>query len=208
MLKTIFFNPNYESMKRTMNYPFFWILLIWANLAYAQPREQFVKVIVAPDHPNWQYKTGEKVKFRIQVLKDGVPVQGIKIHYDIKPEKMETTLSGEVSMKKEAIVVDGGTMKNPGFLRCWATVEYEGKEYRGYATAGFDPEKIKPTTTEPSDFIEFWDKAKEELAKIPLDAVATLLPERCTETVNVYHVSIQNYPGKARVYGILCKPKA
>jgi cephalosporin-C deacetylase-like acetyl esterase len=34
----------------------------------------------------------------------------------------------------------------------------------------------------------------------------TLLPERCTEKVNVYHVNIQNY-GNSRLYGILCVPK-
>jgi cephalosporin-C deacetylase-like acetyl esterase len=34
----------------------------------------------------------------------------------------------------------------------------------------------------------------------------SLLPERCTETVNVYHVNIQNFKN-SRLYGILCVPK-
>src|SRR5690606_20579312 len=68
-------------------------------------------------------------------------------------------------------------------------------------------QNIQPTTTEPEDFIEFWDNAKAEAAKVPLDAKITLLPERCTETVNVYHVSVQNYQPGTRMYGILCVPK-
>ena len=35
----------------------------------------------------------------------------------------------------------------------------------------------------------------------------TLLPERCTEKVNVYHVNIQNFRQGARLYGILCVPR-
>jgi cephalosporin-C deacetylase-like acetyl esterase len=83
----------------------------------------------------------------------------------------------------------------------------DGKEYRGLATAGFDPAAIKPTVANPSDFVSFWETAKTELAKIPIDARMTLLPERCTETVNVYHVNLQNYRLGARLYGILCVPK-
>ncbi|MFC2124795.1 acetylxylan esterase [Bacteroidota bacterium] len=193
--------------KITLNF-FLALICCWTIQIHAQPREKYVKVIVSPDHSDWLYKTDEKVNFRVKILKDGNPVTGIMVHYEIKPEMMETIKSGDVTYKKDPIIINGGTMKNPGFLRCWATIEYEGKEYKGYATAGFEPEKIKPTTTEPSDFTEFWTSAKKDLSEIPLDAIATLLPERCTETVNVYHISIQNYPGKARVYGILCKPKA
>ena len=40
-----------------------------------------------------------------------------------------------------------------------------------------------------------------------MDVKMTLLPERCTEKVNVYHVSLQNYKKRSRIYGILCKPK-
>ena len=35
----------------------------------------------------------------------------------------------------------------------------------------------------------------------------TLLPDRCTENINVYQINIQNYRIGARLYGILCVPK-
>lgn len=182
---------------------FFWVLHLTA-----QPREEFVKVIVAPDHSNWRYTAGEKVSFRITVLKDGNPVKGAEINYEIRPEMMENVKSGMVVLKKNEVIVDAGTLDKPGFLRCWATVNYEGSEYSGYATAGFDPEQIEPTTTEPEDFAQFWKEAKDELADIPVDGKMTLLSDRCTSLVDVYHVSFQNYPENSRIYGILCVPKA
>jgi cephalosporin-C deacetylase len=115
-------------------------------------------------------------------------------------------------MKKRSLqvigttTVEGGTMKIPGFLRCVATAEINGKTYRNLATAGFNPLEVKPTVDNPADFQMFWDSAKAELSRIPLDARLTLLPERCTEKVNVYQVNIQNY-ANSRLYGILCIPK-
>jgi cephalosporin-C deacetylase-like acetyl esterase len=120
------------------------------------------------------------------------------------PATKQETLTLKTGMGNLA----GGTLSSPGFLRCIAIVEVDGKEYRGLATAAFDPEKIQPAVELPSDFVSFWDNAKAELAKIPLDAKMTLLPERCTEKVNVYHVNIQNFRLGSRLYGILCVPKA
>src|SRR6185436_8529655 len=57
----------------------------------------------------------------------------------------------------------------------------------------------------------FWQKAKDELAKVPMEARLTLLPDSCTDSVNVYHVSFRalgQYPQpNTRIYGIYCEPK-
>jgi cephalosporin-C deacetylase-like acetyl esterase len=97
-------------------------------------------------------------------------------------------------------------MKDAGFLRCNVSAEVDGKTYSSYATAVLHPTKSKPTTTLPADFREFWENGKQELAKVEMKPVMTLIPERCTDKVDVYHVSLNNIKGK--VYGILCKPKA
>ena len=183
------------------------ILLVVVSLQ-AQPVEQFIKVVVAPSHADWTYKPGEPVTFNITVLQNGNPMQNVAVNYQIGPEKMEPTIKKDgVIAAKGTLSVNGGTSKVPGFIRCTAEVAIDGKTYRGLGTAGFDPLSIKPTVAEKSDFVAFWDKAKKDLATVPLDARMTLLPERCTETVNVYHVNIQNYRVGARLYGILCVPK-
>lgn len=172
----------------------------------AQPVERLVKVIVTPDHADWLYKTGEPVKFAISVYRDNVLLRGAKLRYEIGPEKMQPTKKETVTLPNGSLALDGGTMKTGGFLRCVATVELDGKEYRGMSTAGFDPQTIQPTVANPSDFKAFWDGAKANLASVPMDARMTLIPERCTELTNVYHLNLQNING-SRFYGILCVPK-
>ncbi len=175
-------------------------------IASAQIPEQMVKVIVSPDHDDWQYKTGEKAIFSVQVLYHNNPLKGVKSYYEIGPEKMDPAKKDSVLLTGKEIVLDGGTLSSPGFLRCIVTLDFEGRKYRGLATAGYNPAEIKPTVKKPADFIAFWESAKAELATVPLNTKMTLMPERCTENVNVYMVNLQNI-GNSRLYGIVSIPK-
>ncbi|MFN0123108.1 MAG: acetylxylan esterase [Blastocatellia bacterium] len=188
-------------------------LLLTLNLAaLAQDRIGAVSVRVALDHADWSYQPGQPVKFRIAVIQDGQPVPGAKVTYKIGPEMMPPVIEKTVSVPSEGLVVDGGTMNEAGFLRCIATTEMHGKTYRGLATAGFNPAAIRPTTTDPADFDVFWTANKAALAKVPLDARMTYLPDYSTATVDVWHLNLQNVGGAeqgiSRFYGILCAPKA
>ncbi|MBO0933135.1 acetylxylan esterase [Fibrella aquatilis] len=188
------------------------LFLLWLPTAtlLAQPAERLYKVVVAPDHTDWTYRPGEPVKFTITVLHDGNPVKGATVRYEIGPEKMDPTKKETVTLTNGTLTVDGGTLASPGFLRCVATTTIDGKDYRNLGTAGIDPQTIAPTVDNPADFDTFWAAAKADLAKIPVDAQMTLLPERCTATVNVYHVNLQNWgtaSANSRLYGILCIPK-
>ncbi|MEO5603975.1 MAG: acetylxylan esterase, partial [Cyclobacteriaceae bacterium] len=153
--------------------------LFVAGAVEAQPMEQYVKVIVAPDLDNWTYKSGEKVTFSVSVLQSGNLVKNAKIQYEIGPEKIEPFTKDSTVLAKGETLLDGGTLKTGGFLRCVVVADVEGKKYRGLATAGFDPAAITPTVENPADFTRFWEEAKAEAAKIPIDAEMTLLPERC-----------------------------
>jgi len=182
------------------------LAVIVCNNIFGQPAEEMVKVIVAPNHPDWLYKTGENVTFSVSVLQYGNLLKNAPVRYEIGPEKMDPLKKDSLNLSTGILSVDGGTMKTPGFLRCTVVAKIDGKEYRKMATAGFDPLLIKPTVDNPADFTDFWTSAKSELAKIPLDARVTLLPERCTGKVNVYQVNLQNFPANSRVFGILCVP--
>jgi len=173
----------------------------------AQAAQEDITVQVTADHPDWLYKTGENAVFTISVLQSGVPLENVKIGYKIGKEKVGPFKTGSLILKKKEGTLDAGTLKMPGFLRCIATVEVDGKQYRGLATAAYEPENIKPTASMPDDFEKFWKEAREEAIKIPMDITSTLLPERCTETIDVYHISFQNYEYGSRIYGIVCIPK-
>lgn len=172
----------------------------------AQPSKKLIQVIVSPDKSDWTYETGKKASFTISVLRNNVPLDGIDVYYRLEPELMDKWEEGTVKLKDGKATIIAPKFKELGFLRCIASVDIDGKHYVSYATAGFSPEEIQPTTTLPADFEDFWDKGKEELSKIPVNPILTLIPGRCTDKVDVYHVSINNISGK--IYGILCKPKA
>ncbi len=183
------------------------IVLFVTNIA-AQPARTLVDVNVAPRNSDWVYKPNERVKFDITVSKNNIPLKDVTVRYEYGPEMMPVTKSETIVLKNGTATIDAGTMKEPGFLRCRVVAQYEGRSYTGLGTAAFSADAIKPTTTEPADFMEFWEKAKAENARIPIDAKLTLLPERCTENVNVYEVNMQNFRVGARLYGILSVPKA
>ena len=178
----------------------------------AQLRVATVQVRVAPDHRDWTYAPCEPARFRIMVVADNEPVDGAVASYSVGQEMLPAqTKTAPVPL--DGLVVDGGTMRQPGFLRCIATAAVAGHTYRGLATAAFDPEKIVATQVEPADFDAFWQSGLAELARVPIDARLTLLPDSCTSTVNVYHVSFRTVgptwnTAVARIYGILCEPKA
>ncbi len=176
--------------------------------AHAQARAAAVKVSVAPDRADWTYAVGERVRFVVRATADNHSLAGASVTYRVGPEMLPAE-ERTATLPAEGLTIDGGTMNAPGFIRCIATIEVAGKTYRASATAGFSPEKIQPTQTDPADFDAFWKAGLDELAKIPLEARQTLLPEAGTDTVDVYHVSFRTYgSARARIYGILCKPKA
>jgi len=178
----------------------------------AQLRVAAVHVRVAPDHRDWSYRLGESAKFRVSVVADNEPIEDVAITYQAGQEMRPAETKSAV-VPLEGLVIDGGTLQEPGFLRCIVTAKVAGREVKGVATAAFEPEKIVPTQTEPADFDAFWQKGREELAQVPMEAKLTLLPDACTDKVNVYHVSFRVISPewnaiKGRLYGIYCEPKA
>lgn len=177
----------------------------------AQDRTGTIFVRVSTDRSDWSYEPGQPVRFRIVAVQDGHPLSGVKVTYKIGPEMMPPKIEQTATLTADGLVVDGGTMNEPGFLRCIATVEQNGRTYRGLATAGFEPGKIKPTQEDPADFDEFWNAGKAALAKLPVDAKITPLPEYGNAAADCYQVNLQNIgmgAAPSRFYGILCEPKA
>ena len=185
------------------------ILLV--TVIYAQPQKQLIEAQVAPTKTDWTYSTGESVEFEVRILKNGQPLPDCEIRYQTGLEKMPPEQEGTMTLKDGTADIKGGTLDQPGFLRCEVWVDYQGQTYHDWGTAGFNPEQIQPTVEMPADFDQFWAVAKQELAAIPIDAKLTLEPDLCTGDINVYHVSLQNiqtsWRGQSRFYGMLSVPK-
>jgi cephalosporin-C deacetylase-like acetyl esterase len=187
------------------------ILFILGFLCYslaqmAQIRGNEICVIVSPDHLDWNYKLGEKCTFVIRVCKAQNLLPDVTVDYELGPEMYPIE-------KRKGIVLKGGelTLKGimgaPGFLRCKITAHVGDKSYEGLATAAFAPEELRPVTEFPVNFQEFWATELLKARETPLKPFMLLIPERCTDKVNVYQVSFQVDRPESRFYGILCIPK-
>jgi cephalosporin-C deacetylase-like acetyl esterase len=182
------------------------VVVLAAICGHAQPKKTIIAVAVAPEHADWQYSCGEDVKFGLSVFKAGLPLENAEVYYEIS-EDMQTPLKkGNMTLKDGTAQIKAGTMKKPGFLRLrvWAT--YEGVRYYGVATAGFDIDRIEPTTTVPEDFDAFWTKVLADNDKLEMLPQLELVPEKCTPKVNVYSASFQNHRKGCRMYGTMRVP--
>lgn len=189
----------------------FVFLSILAFPLIAQDHVGTIQVRVSTDHPDWLYTPGQPVRFRISAMQDGHALSNVEATYRIGPEMMPPRIEKTATLTGDGITVEGGTMNEPGFLRCIVTVVRNGKTYRGLATAAFQPEAIQPTQKDPADFDQFWAAGKAALAKLPIDAKVSLLPEYGNALVDCFQVNLQNVgagAGTSRFYGVLCEPKA
>lgn len=170
------------------------------------------QVRVSLDRPDWTYQLNQVAKFTFAVTLNNAQVAGLPLKYSCGPEMMPPAIEKAVTTTEHALTIEAGSMKEPGFYRCIATVEKDGQTYRGLATAGYRPDLIKPVVTEPPDFDRFWADGLAAMAKIPIEPKMELLAASSTSKADVYHVSFQTVgtgiSRVSRIYGILAIPKA
>ena len=181
------------------------LALVSAMSVSAQIRGNSISIDVVPDHQDWRYEVGQTAQIKIMITREHTLLNNVTIDYEAGPEMYP-------EVKKQGVVLKDGTltlkgkMTKPGFYRVDVKAMIEGKEYKGACAAAFSPELLQPTTVMPQDFSEYWQRAVSEARQVPLNPTKRLLPERCTNDVNVYEVSFQNMKWNYRTYGILCVP--
>lgn len=168
---------------------------------------KLIQIILTADYPDWNYKLNEEAIIKISVLKYGSPVKNVEIEYQYGPEQLNPEKKGTLALANGIGEINIGTMKIPGFRQLKVQTKIDGYVYKNEINVGFAPFEIKPTVNLPKDFDAFWEKAKAENKKIPMEAVVTHKPELSTATVNVYLVRLQNYKLGQYFYGYLSKPK-
>lgn len=181
--------------------------LLCTLLVSAQIRGNEIRVMVSPDRADWKYGLNEKCTFTVRVLKAQNLLPGVTVDYELGPEMYPTETKTGVVLKDGKLTLRG-TMKTPGFLRCKVKAHVDGRTYEGLATAAYAPEELRPVSQLPDDFLKFWETTLANARQTPLNSTMTLLPERCTETSNVYEVSFQTKAWGGRMFGILSVPKA
>lgn len=182
------------------------MLCFCVTVLSAQIRGKEIRVIVSPDRMDWQYQLKEKCSFTIQVFRAQNLLPGVTIDYELGPEWYPQEKKTGIVLKDGKTKITG-YMDTPGFLRCKVRARIENHAYEGLATVAYAPEQLRPHAQIPTDFCSFWNNSLKQVRDIPLLPTMELLSERCTDKVNVYHVSFQNIRYGSRTFGILCVPK-
>lgn len=180
------------------------LLLGAVSQAYAQVND--INIVLKANTEDWLYKVNDTAYLDVKVKQGNKNLKDIPFTYEVGLENMKPSLTGTATLTDSVFRLKLGTLNEPGFLRCVINVTYNGKKYRELATMGFNVDDIKPTTTLPKDFMEFWKSAIKEVRKIPLDVKMEKMEARSTATVDVYEISFQN-TDSSRTYGALSIPK-
>lgn len=173
-----------------------------ATAAEPETKTDKINVTVTADRQDALYKCGEKVTFKATVSQNNQPVTSGKIKVKLSNDGLKTLSTQEVDLAKSNPFTVEGTMTAPGFLQCEAVLDKE----KGYAGAGFEPEKIQPVTKLPEDFKKFWDDGICGLDKIPPDVQLEPLPKFSTPQFDCFKISFANL-NNTRIYGFLSVPK-
>lgn len=177
------------------------------SMAENYPYRSDLLWVTEPDHPDWIYRTGEKVKIKISLFKYGIPQDGITVKYETGSELMPSDKTGSIVLKNGKAEINIGTLDKPGFRDCIFSVMINGKKYSHHVKVGFSPDKIKPYTEMPDGFMDFWKNNIKEASEFPLKYTKEKAEEYCTEKIDCYLIKLQlNNRGQA-VYGYLFYPK-
>lgn len=179
-----------------------------AEAQFSKERRPYVESIAVPDRPDRVYEVGQNAFLRLEAYAGGVPVDDVWVHFSACDELMGQEVMDSVKFKEGTAVLPIGTRIEPGFRTVSYEYEVAGEVYEDYVNVGFSPEKLLPLTPEPMDFDEFWAQALAEAEAVDLAPVVTLLPQYCTDKVNVFKVRLEVGPGGRNIYAYLSCPKA
>ena len=121
----------------------FTLLSCIATLSFAQRTniKDYVSSEIVPDHADWNYKLGEQPNLQLRVMRNNVPLSDVSLSYEIGPEKMNPTKTGQSNMPKGTLSVKAGTMKSPGFMTCTAKATVDGIDYTNYINVAFEADR-------------------------------------------------------------------
>lgn len=183
------------------------LLLILLTYAWAQaenyPYRNDYLWVASPNHADWLYKTGERVVVEVQLYQYGMPVDG-EVAYTVADDMLPTLTTGVATLKNGKGKIELAGRKTPGFREIVLNYEGNSGKTSHHLKVGFDVAKIQPITTEPSDFMDWWEQQVGE--RTALHFTKEKAEEYCTEKVDCYLVKL-NVDKKHHVYAYLFLPK-
>ncbi|MCR4602115.1 MAG: acetylxylan esterase [Prevotella sp.] len=170
------------------------------------PYRSDVLWVTTPNHADWLYRVGEQAEVEVQFFRYGMPCDG-ELEYAIGNDLLDSDMQGTCKLRKGYCTIKMGTAKKPCFRDLRLTLHLDGQTYRHHVKVGFSPEQIRPFTKLPSDFQQYWEQAKDEIAKLPLNYTIEPYEPYSNDRVETYIVKLQIDGKRHSLYGYLMKPR-
>ncbi|MEL6863915.1 MAG: Ig-like domain-containing protein [Bacteroidota bacterium] len=149
---------------------------------------------ILADRATAQYAINETAQF---VVSSNIPGSA---NYTISYDRFTPPIAtGTVNLVPGHEVSIPFSLSEPGLVQC--SVQQNGQFAN--AAAVFAPYQIQPLETVPSDFDQFWNQAKTELAAVPVDPQVTWISTNAYSTT--YRVNLATVSSR-RVYGYIVIP--
>lgn len=141
----------------------FTLIVFGLSVSAAQP-----KISLSSDKKDCICKKGETV---VLTVNGKIPESGIKILM-YQPNAAVKTLELPAGKNSVSLVHPGGAVRFEAVPAVTEKTASGRKKKTVLAAVGViaDPYLVRPGFTEPADFQQFWDRAKAELAKVPVKA--------------------------------------
>lgn len=123
-----------------------------------------LKLHAVTDRPEALYSVGEVATFLITVTDDEEPVVNGAVKVALSKDGAQPQPQQTLTLKEGKASISG-KLDEPGFLSLVARME----KASALATAGYQPEQLKPSMPVPDDFDDFWNTQKAKLAQVPVN---------------------------------------
>lgn len=177
-----------------------------AQAPYSKPGRNYVEFLTVANHAQRSYKLGEEAHITVEAFKGGIPLDGEFLYYKVGDEMLLPTQYDSIPFHGGKANIPMGTMSQPGFRACNFHFSVEGKLYKDEIKLAYEPEKIKPYTTMPSDFDKFWKHNLKQLAKIGMNPEITPMSQYSNKEIKVSLVKITVGENGRCMFGYLAEP--
>lgn len=184
---------------------------------------QTYKIDAKPDKADGLYQPGEPIIFSVRILKDDTvnppprtkldfkPVAGVKLKYVISADG-DFYQTGSLVSAQDYVALPPTKLNYPGWIRVRFTLlDQNNQKIKQIdnsshgAGAMIQPEKLTYFGKEPADFDAFWQKQRELLNQVPINAKLTPVKHRREESFKLYDFQL-DCAGGMPVRGYLSIP--
>lgn len=186
------------------------VALLGAATLMAQVRAgaPYVDFLVLADHADCLYKVGEEPTLRLFAKGGGSGLEGVTIHYEAGPDRMEADTKGTTVFRRGEAVVPVGGVTMPGFRYCTIKFDHYGQSYTETVKVGFDVKDIEPSIGKPLDFDFFWEQTlkKARAVETPVEVTPITNEKFTNESYTTTMVRIPCDAEGGSIYGYVTIP--